>query len=365
MKIIVLLFICSFVNGAKCQLNRKIITRPLSRNITIINENLSSILPTSTQITISSILPTSTQITISSIISSTIPTNIPLGPRPLPREGGGDTENVNKTTLPTELTRILEYILIVENLQNDLYRRYQSIDNTFTDVINSLIGNVNTIRLLNNTVNRPPCTYFFNETSVGSIKAELEKFERIAISMYNSLNIMEGNPLFDLKLRHKTFLDVLTGTFNTPVIPVSLRSAIGIIAGNTVTCNVDIPFVSFFELVMNSNNTRHDEVLTIKSLILPGGRHCAFIGINGTFWSNIDGNKTCKVPHTSYIGMNHVYLVNDTITPVTDIITSSVVSGPALINVLPFDDGTRIISFASSNAITKSLIIILSFVMFL
>ena len=418
MRIVILLFICTFVNGKKCQLTRNItsvpipfstilnktsnklpknVTRPtkipistnitlptnvtLSKNVTLPtntptntptsknvnlpkNVTLPTNTPTSKNVTLPTniTLPTNAPTNATQPINAISPTNIPLRPT----EGGGinDTENANKTIIPTEFSRVLEYVLVVENLQNDLYKRYQSIDNTFSDTINSLIGNVDIIRLLNNTVNRPVCSYFFNETSVDSMKAELEKFERVAIGMYNSLNVTEGNPLFDLKLRHKNFLDLLTGTSNTPVIPVSLMSVIGIIDRNTMTCNIPISFIPFPQLVLNSNITRHDEVLTIQSLISPDdGKYCAFVGINDTVWSNIE-NKTCKVPNTSYIGMNHIYITNDTSTPVTDTITVSVMSGPALINVLPFDDGTRIISFAFTNVINW-MIVVLSLIIFL
>lgn len=348
MKILVLLFACTFVNGAKCQKTRNV--RFPGSSPSTFNETLPSRPSNET-------LPSRPS---NEIVSRNL--TIPL---PTERSGISDDQIENKTNIPTEITRVLEYLLVVENLQNDLYRRYQRIDNTFTDRITSLLGNVNVIRSLNNTVNRPPCTYFFNDTSIDSMKAELEKFERIAIGMYNSLNIMEGSPLFELKLRHKTFLDLMTGTFNTPVLPVSLRTVIGITAGNTIICNVDIPFVSFFRLTFNSNITRHNEVLTVESLILPNGRHCAFVGINGTVWSNIEG-KTCKVPVESSTGMNHIYIVNDTVTPVTDTSINSVISGPAQVNILSaFDDGTRIISFASSKTCTNSFLVILLIMMFL
>jgi hypothetical protein len=305
----VILFLFTFVSGYTCKSSNK------SSNVTLN--------------------------TIPSIISteSVNPTVIVPSDIPLPKEGGDIIDN-NRYTIPSNSTKLLEYILIVENLLEHLYNLVKNVPE-YTPFING--NNTNVIRNIDPIVNRPACTYKFNNSA---LDYELRTYERVAVSMYKTLNVMEGTVLFNLKMQHRYFLNFLTGTPTT--IPLHIRSIIGITGNKTTDCLPSIPFISFFALELNVIQAKPKEVLEISSLVLPDGKHCAFVGNLTTVFSDVV-NDTCKVPETVNPGDGYIYLVNDT-SSITDMLVSSVISGPALLNIIsspspaPFDDGTRIIS---------------------
>ena len=241
---------------------------------------------------------------------------------------GGDTNHTDSFIVPTNRTKLLEYILVVENLLNDIYTNF--------NVPLVLHNNSNIIQSMDSRINRPPCLYTHNYTNY-----DLISYERVAVSMYNSLNLTGEDQLLSLKAKHVYFLNSLQG--NLIVIPLSLRSIIGLTGDKTINCSVSINFTSFFELELNVTTAQQNDTLQLNPIVLPSSKHCAFVYNTTTLFSDIVSNNICTVPNI--VGDGYVFLVNDTI--VND---NTILSGPALLNVyknttdtLPKpDDGTSV-----------------------
>lgn len=227
-----------------------------------------------------------------------------------------------------------KYILIVENLLNDLYNktisfisqnRLNDLQN-MTSVLSDMSYNVNRIKSDNANVTRPPCEYTFNTSSIDSLKHELVKFERIAVGMYQSLNLTDPL-LLNIKSKHIAFLDSLLNTNETSIAPLNVRSVIGLVGNNTLNCSEPIPFVSFFKLELDSLVYHPNDLIKIPELFSSG--YCAFVG-NDTIYTQIN-NTFCAV-NVSF-GTYYLYIANNTM-PITDKSISSVLAGPVAIDII-------------------------------
>jgi hypothetical protein len=250
---------------------------------------------------------------------------------------------------------MLRYILIVENLLSDLYNTTQTflsshnVPDDSLKLLNPFLAsesnNTDIIHSLNRNIYRPACTYTFNDTSIETLQDELIKFEKIAVSMYNSLTLPEG-PLYDIKYKHKSFLDNLLGE-NTSVVPLNIRSVINLVAENTINCTVPIPFISFFKLDLNGTTYNQNTNITLPSVSSSLNKitYCAFVTSAMTIWSKISNNN-CLITTDISLGNNYLFISNET-SPITDTLFASVLSGPVEIKVLSALET----SFAISNHI--------------
>jgi hypothetical protein len=290
-------------------------------------------------------------------------------------------------------TDILQYALILENLENafytegmqkfgkndfvgfpleskKVYQRFFEISNheqTHVIALNSTIASTGSIPY-------PPCEYNFEITDVKDFVAKALALEKIGTSAYLgqaalvsannyktvavSINIVEA--------LHTSFLRTLnnlSGFPNSFETPLTARSVITIASSFIKSCPFDIPIKPFPVLKLNKDKANVGDQLYFEN---SNATFCSFSYDLSTVWSTVSDNTTCTVPESVY-GDTYVHLTSDNTTAIAK--DTSVLSGPAYISVKMSDEMMRKMKGSEINSssmmLTTSIFMSLLFFLYL
>lgn len=266
-----------------------------------------------------------------------------------------------QTYSPADITNdvgILQYALILENLENAFYtigqEKFKVADyKDFplnAEVIHQNFKQIASherthVAALNATITSlggspfPACTYNFGITNAKSYVATARVLERVGTSAYNgAISMIKQTPLLtvgasiaEIEARHASFLNTLNqlSPFPAPFeTPLSMRAVVTLASPIFNVCPFTIPITGFPALKLDKEIANLGDDLKFAN---SNATYCAFLNGLTPLYTEVKEGSKCIVPKTVQTGDIFVFLTSDNSTDLA--LDTSVVAGPTSILV--------------------------------